>query len=135
MTSSRRRESRPGSTLHAAVGLFNDGQHRAAHELFEELWEAGEGGDADFYKGLIQAAIALHHLGDGNAAGATKLYGGHRRYPGQYVPEHAGLDIERFLADMQRFFAPILRGEPQDASGEPDLRPRLEFSSSAAGSL
>jgi len=129
--SSQRPEPSANAILGAAVGLFNDGQHLAAHELFEELWEAGEGGDADFYKGLIQAAIALHHLEDGNAAGATKLYGGHRRYLGQYLPEHAGLDVERFLADMQRFFAPILRGEPWDGSCERGRLPRLEHSASS----
>jgi predicted metal-dependent hydrolase len=111
------------ATLSAAVRLFNEGQYLAAHELFEELWEASEGGDADFYKGLIQAAIALHHLEDQNSKGAAKLYGGHRRYLGRFLPAHCSLDVERFLADMQRFFTPILRGEPR-----PPTRPRIEFS-------
>jgi len=109
-------------TLSSAVRLFNEGQYLAAHKLFEELWEAGEGGDADFYKGLIQAAIALHHLEDQNTKGAAKLYGGHRRYLGRFLPAHRSLDVEQFLADMQSFFTPILRGEPQ-----PTARPKIEF--------
>ena len=48
-------------TFVAAIELFNEGRYLASHELFDELWEATEGPDADFYKGLIQAAIALHH--------------------------------------------------------------------------
>ena len=110
------------TTLSAAVGLFNAGRYLAAHGLFEELWEAGEGGDAGFYKGLIQAAIAMHHLEDHNPRGAAKLYGGHRRYLGPFLPAHGGLDVEAFLADMQRFFAPILRGEPRPATP-----PRIEI--------
>ncbi len=108
--------------LGTAVRLFNKGEYLAAHKLFEELWEAGEGGDADFYKGLIQAAIALHHLEDQNSKGAAKLYGGHRRYLGRFLPAHCSLDVERFLGDMKSFFSPILRGEPQRAA-----RPRIEF--------
>jgi predicted metal-dependent hydrolase len=114
------------TTLHAAVRLFNEGQYLAAHELFEELWEAGEGGDDDFYKGLIQAAIAMHHLEDGNPKGAGKLYGGHRRYLGGFLPAHGGLNVERFLASMQEFFAPILRGEPRPDAQNPATRPRIE---------
>ena len=68
------------ATFAAAVELFNDGKYLASHELFDELWEATESAGADFYKGLIQAAIALHHFQEGNLEGATKLYGGHRRF-------------------------------------------------------
>ena len=33
-----------------------------------------------FYKGLIQAAVALHHFGNGNIRGARKVYGRSRGY-------------------------------------------------------
>ena len=108
------------------MALFDDGRYLASHELFEELWEASEGNDADFFKGLTQAAIALHHFQDGNLEGAAKLYAGHRRYLARFLPEHRGLDIARFLGEMQGFFKPVLRRKTGEAVvfDEP-RRPRL----------
>ena len=109
--------------LSAAVALFNAGRWLAAHELLDELWEATSGPDADFYKGLIQAAIALHHMESGNAEGAAKLYRGHRRCLGSYLPTHQGLDLSAFLAAMQRALGPALSGEAGAIA--PEARPQL----------
>lgn len=110
------------STLEAARSLFNEGSYLAAHELLEELWEETSGPDADCYKGLLQAAVALHHLAQRNAEGALRLYRGHRRYLAPYLPEHLGLDLAAFLEAMRAHFEPLLRGEPEPAGA----RPRLE---------
>ena len=39
-----------------------------------------------FYKGLIQAAVALHHFGNGNIRGARKVYRSSRGYLEPYRP-------------------------------------------------
>jgi predicted metal-dependent hydrolase len=114
------------ATLSAGIELFDAGRYLAAHELFEELWEATEGPENDFFKGLVQAAIALHHFESGNLAGAARLHAGHRRYLASYLPAHAGLDLARFLGDMQAFFRPLLeRGADERVPFERELRPRL----------
>ena len=100
------------TVLEAARTLFNEGRFLAAHELFEELWESTSGPDADCYKGLLQAAVALHHLSEDNAEGALRLYRGHRRYLAPYAPTHLGLDLGGLMREMQRVFAPVLEGEP-----------------------
>jgi predicted metal-dependent hydrolase len=109
--------------------LWNRGSYLAAHEVLDELWEATEGPDADFYKGLIQAAICLHHWQSGNAAGVRKLYQGHRRCLAAYLPRHLGLDVEAFLSGMQNALKPLLRAA---AGAEPAFDavavPRLAFS-------
>ena len=64
--------------MQAGVRLFNAGEYHAAHEEFERCWLANEAGDADFYKGLVQASICMHHLMRDNPEGAKKLYTGHR---------------------------------------------------------
>ncbi len=112
--------------LGAGIQLFDAGRYLAAHELFEELWESTEGAEADFFKGLIQAAIALHHFQAGNLEGAAKLYSGHRRCLSGYLPTHAGLDLERFLVEMQACLRPVL----EKRAGEVvpfrlDERPRM----------
>ena len=114
------------ATFSAGAQLFDRGEYLAAHELFEELWEANEGGDADFYKGLVQASIALHHLAAGNLEGADKLHSGQRRFLAPFLPHHRGIDLARFLAEMQR----CLSAARQLPAGSPAtlvsaLRPRL----------
>lgn len=112
--------------LQAGIELFDAGRYLAAHELFEELWESTEGAEGDFFKGLIQAAIALHHFQSGNLEGAAKLYSGHRRCLAAYLPAHAGLDVERFLAEMQTFLRPVLEKRAGEAVPfRPEVRPRI----------
>ncbi len=114
------------ATLRAGLQLFDDGRYLAAHELFEELWEETEGQESDFFKGLIQAAIALHHFEAGNLDGAAKLYSGHRRCLSSYLPTHAGLDLQRFLAEMQAFLRPVVERQPgARVLFEREQRPRL----------
>ena len=89
--------------LAEGVRLFNDGKFEESHEEFEHGWLSNEGGDSDFFKGLVQAAICLHKLEQGQLDGAQKLHSGMRRYLAPFLPEHRGMDIERLLGEM-RFF-------------------------------
>tara|TARA_R110002072_G_scaffold65825_1_gene162538 strand:- start:503 stop:904 length:402 start_codon:yes stop_codon:yes gene_type:complete len=84
------------------IALFNGGDYHAAHEAFERCWLANEAGDADFFKGLVQASICLMHLGRDNVEGARKLHTGHRRLLAAYMPSHLGLDVGGLLASMRR---------------------------------
>ncbi len=116
------------------MGLFDAGEYLAAHELFEELWEETSGADADFYKGCLQATIALHHYREGNLAGAAKLYAGHRRFLAAYMPVHLNYDVAALIADMQRFLQPVLRMAPDTDPAEVafgmEARPRFKRASS-----
>jgi predicted metal-dependent hydrolase len=83
------------------VQAFDGGQYHAAHECFERCWLANESGDADFYKGLVQASICMHHQSRGNLDGARPLNVGARRLLGAFLPGHEGLDLIRFLGELQ----------------------------------
>ena len=113
--------------LQEGVRLFNSGEYHAAHEEFERCWLANEAGDADFFKGLVQASICMYHLVRDNPEGAKKLYTGHRRLLGSYLPHFAGLDIADFLGQMQTVLRPVLRG----GSREPDQAPCLNWTKSS----
>lgn len=116
------------SDLRAALELFNGARYLAAHEVLDDLWEATQGEAADFYKGLIQASICLHHWQEGNAAGARKLYQGHRRCLAGYLPRYRGVDVEGFLLGMQAALAPLLRARAgQEPAFEEAQRPRIAF--------
>lgn len=114
--------------LRRAAELFNRGEYHAAHEELDELWEATHGPDADFYKGLIQACIALHHYSRDNLDGARKLYAGHRQYLAPYLPAHLGLDVGAFLAAMQVTLLPVVRSQDESAPRYAlETAPRLEI--------
>jgi uncharacterized protein len=116
----------PADAAHAfkeGVRLFNAAEYHAAHEEIEKCWLATQGPDSDFYKGLIQAAICLHHFRRDNHEGARKLYSGHRKLLGPYLPEHHGIDLAAFLAEMQRVLGPVMR--KQEVLFEHATRPVL----------
>ena len=68
------------------IAYFNACEFFEAHEVWEDLWKNYSGALRLFYKGLIQAAVALHHFGNGNIRGARKVYGSSRGYLSQYGP-------------------------------------------------
>lgn len=59
--------------LHHAIQLFNLHDWYAAHDAFEELWHDAEGDQRGLLQGIIQIAVAEHHLSSGNKRGALLL--------------------------------------------------------------
>lgn len=89
------------------IAYFNACEFFEAHEVWEDLWKSYSGDLRLFYKGLIQAAVALHHFGNGNIRGARKLYHSTRGYLEPYRPWHMGIDLEKFLAQFECCFAEV----------------------------
>jgi predicted metal-dependent hydrolase len=90
---------------------FNKRAFFDAHEIWEDMWRDDDSASKDFYKGLIQVAVCLHHFGNGNTRGARKLFLSSRRYLSEYGPRHVGVDIEKLLAEMQLCCAELIRSE------------------------
>src|SRR5258708_430927 len=84
---------------------FNRGDSFAAHETWEDLWRDTAGPEATFFKGLIQAAVALYHLERGNRRGADRLFVSGRNYVLAHGSPFLGLDSAAFWRDMESFFA------------------------------
>ena len=57
----------------AGIEFFNQCDFFEAHEAWEELWTEYQGPSREFYQGLIQVAVCLHHFGNENIRGARKL--------------------------------------------------------------
>ena len=92
----------------AGVLFFNRHDFFEAHEVWENLWGDCNDRDRRFYQALIQAAVALHHFGNGNIRGARKLYHSSRSYLEPYRPHHLGLDLEKFFRDLETCFRQVL---------------------------
>jgi uncharacterized protein len=83
-----------------------------AHEVWEELWHDTHGPAREFYQGLIQVAVCLHHFGRGNLRGARKLYHSSTAHLRPYLPRHAGLDLAGLLRELDACCAELLSDTP-----------------------
>jgi predicted metal-dependent hydrolase len=109
------------------IAYFNACEFFEAHEVWEELWKEYSGDLRLFYKGLIQAAVALHHFGNGNIRGARKVYGSSRGYLEKYGPHCMGLDVVKFLGEFDACFAAVAASEEQfpEIELDPNLIPEI----------
>ena len=114
------------------IEYFNECEFFEAHEIWEDLWTDCQDSSRKFYQGLIQAAVCLHHFGNGNLHGARKLYHSCRtRYLEAYQPWYLGLDVDRFLAQLKACCRPIL-DEGADLSAveiDPERIPEIHLES------
>jgi uncharacterized protein len=88
------------AALERGVDEFNRGLFFECHDTLEELWSGVRGPSRDFFQGLIQVAVAFHHVSNGNAAGALSMIeralGRFRAYPARYF----GFDLDAQRAEL-----------------------------------
>ena len=112
------------------IEYFNECDFFEAHEVWEELWADYQGPSRKFYQGLIQAAVCLHHFGNGNIRGARKLYESCRtRYLDAYRPWYLGIDMEQFLGQLRLCCQPILETDEEfpEVEIDPELIPEIHL--------
>lgn len=111
------------------IAYFNACEFFEAHEVWEELWTDYRGDLRKFYQGLIQAAVALHHFGNGNIRGARKVYFSSRNYLAQYGSVCVGLNLESFLTGFDKCFAEVAASDEDFPKIELDaeLIPEIEL--------
>ncbi|MFF6788463.1 DUF309 domain-containing protein [Streptomyces filamentosus] len=63
----------PGGTVREAQRLLDAGMPFHAHEVFEDAWKSGPGGERELWQGLAQLAVGLTHAARGNATGGARL--------------------------------------------------------------
>ena len=110
------------------IRLFNSEEFFECHDVLEELWTDIVGPEREFYQGLIQAAVALFHLTEGNWGGARRLSRSCLRYLTPYRPAYLGLDLDRFLTDFEACFAELNAAGPDwptDLECHAELIPKL----------
>ena len=89
------------AALTAFMSAFSEGKFFEAHEILEVFWVGYRGDDRDFYRGLIQAAVALHHLSAGNAVGARGVAARARESLAPYAPRHELIELGAILARLE----------------------------------
>ena len=129
-------ESSIDALYHEGIRSFNACDFFEAHETWEELWTEYRGPARRYFQGLIQAAVALHHFGNGNIRGAKKVYLTSRAYLEDYRPAYEGLDLEAFLAQYERCFTDVLASTEEFPRIEidPESIPEIHLDSAYVGS-
>jgi len=94
------------------VAQFNAGFFFECHDTLEDVWMGVRGPSRDFFQGLIQVAVAFHHLTSGNPAGAESLLGrALKRFHG-YPDRYFGLDLAAHRRELEGWLAAIRSGAP-----------------------
>jgi len=92
----------PSGQLLQGIREFNGKEWFECHETVEDLWIGSEGELRDFYQGIIQIAVALHHWRNGNFGGAVSLLKGGAGYLGKVTEACQWVDVAGLIADADR---------------------------------
>jgi len=111
------------------VARYNHHQFFECHEVLEQLWRQTAGRPRDFYKGLIQAAVAFHHWSRGNLPGAMSLYRSSSRYLRKYRPAFLGVEVDGFLRQYTELFGWLRRHRTRY---DPHLVPPIRWAGRSA---
>jgi uncharacterized protein len=84
--------------LRRAIARFNAGRYFDCHETLEELWLAERDLLRYLYQGLLQIAVALHHLQRGNERGARSLLAKGITLLAAFPSPCLGVDLTALLA-------------------------------------
>ena len=87
--------------IQAGINFFNGGQYFEAHEVWEDMWRSARGPLRLFYQGLVQAAVGLHHLGQGNLNGAVSQLRKSLAKLEEYPPSFCLINNGKLTADLR----------------------------------
>jgi uncharacterized protein len=113
------------------IESFNRGAYFDAHDRWEECWIAAGRPRYGFFKGLIQAAVAMHHLRRKNLAGAQKLLAQCHECLAPCRPSRLGLDVDVFLIQLDACVAPGTVNSPISPPFDPRRGPQIQLGPSA----
>ena len=84
-------------TFQLGIQQFNQKQFYQCHDTLEAIWIEAPEMDKRFYQGILQVAVACHHLSNLNIRGAIILLGEGIRRLNDYQPDYYGIDVDRLL--------------------------------------
>ncbi len=98
----RDRPAGPPPELRLGVAQFNRGEYFQCHETLEGLWRRETGAVRELYQGIIQLAVALHHVRGGNQRGALSTLAKALPKLQRFAPGCQGIDVAELTAQARR---------------------------------
>jgi predicted metal-dependent hydrolase len=116
---------------------WNEQQYYEAHDVLEQLWLKTKSPDADFFKGLIQAAGAFVHLQkhfehpshakhSKRLSPAVRLLRLAQRNLANFAPWHHALDVAALLQLLRRYAEEIVASNYTINPWSPKTAPKLK---------
>ncbi len=109
------------TALGNGIAQFNDRLFFECHDTLEEAWSGVRGAPRDFFQGLIQAAVAFYHLGNGNRPGAAALLRRALARLDRYPDRYAGVELAPLRDGIGGWLAALDSG-----ASLPPRPPRIE---------
>jgi hypothetical protein len=117
-------EPRASDPLEQARAAWDAGLFFEVHELIEPVWLEAKGARRELLQGVIMAGAAMHHLSEGNLAGARGLLGDASKRLADCGDAEA-MNFSAFARELGALRERILSGSVRDIADVGDL-PRLE---------
>ena len=122
----------------AFFGCWNEQRYYEAHDVLEQLWLKTKSPDADYFKGLIQAAGAFVHL---QKQFEHPLHAKHsKRLPpavrlvrladknlSQFAPRYHALDVAALCKLLSRYADEIVASDYTINPWSPETAPKLQL--------
>ena len=120
----------------AFFGCWNEQRYYDAHDVLEQLWLKTDSSDADFFKGLIQAAGAFVHLQkrfdhpshtkhSRRLPPAVRLFRLAEKNLASFAPWHHGLDVTALCQLLNRYADEIVASDYTINPWSPETAPKL----------
>jgi uncharacterized protein len=117
--------------LRQGVDEFNRAYFFEAHETLEDLWRETHGPLHTFYQGLIQLAVGLYHLSNGNRRGArSQLEKGLAKLEG-FQPVCQAIEVETLCRDVRRWLDRLKEAGDVNLTIAPEQLPKIRWIASA----
>jgi uncharacterized protein len=113
--------------LRQGVEEFNRAYFFEAHETLEDLWRGTSGPLRLFYQGLIQLAVGLYHLSNGNRRGALNLLGKGLDKLTAYQPTCQNIDVESLCREAHSWLDRVRRAGEGELTVDPEQLPRIRW--------
>ena len=116
---------------------WNEQRYYEAHDVLEQLWFKSDSSDANFFKGLIQAAGAFVHLQkrfehplhakhSRRLRPAARLFRLADKNLSRFVPRHHGLNVAALCQLLRGYADQIVASDYKTNPWSPDTAPKLE---------
>jgi hypothetical protein len=117
---------------------WNEKRYYEAHDVLEQLWLKTKSSDADYFKGLIQAAGAFVHLQkrfeyplhakhSKRLSPAVRLFRLSERNLSRFAPRHHGLDVAALCQLLRTWADRIVESDYKSNPWSPETAPKLKL--------